>query len=208
MHDALTTDENNTLTTEEHIIHLQDKWWVHDALATSCDTGTITSSQSHTTDALLSLGRWVASRLATPCISNNRPGLARISLTWEQDALTATCYRNTIGGSQSRTWCSSTPGAMRFTSVHLLILPIGDDDLEFVLGQNMLWCCHQLGLCMSYSGVNIKLSVCGEYMQQMWIFTTLSLTLSLQWNFLFLQSCRRLYSAAIAIGWIQIAQLQ
>ena len=61
MHDALTTDENNTLTTEEHIIHLQDKWWVHDALATSCDTGTITSSQSHTTDALLSLRRWVAS---------------------------------------------------------------------------------------------------------------------------------------------------
>ena len=132
-------------------MHLQDNWWVHDALATSCDPGTITSSQSHTTDALLSLGRWVASRLPTPCISNNRRGLARIRLTWEQDALTATCYRNTIGGSQSRTWCSSTPGAMRFTSVHLLILPIGDVDLEFVLGQNMLWCCHQLG--MSWFGV-------------------------------------------------------
>ena len=147
-HDALTRQLMSTWCT--------NNWWLHDALATSCDPGTITSSQSHTTDALLSLGRWVASRLATPCISNNRRGLARISLTWEQDALTATCYRNTIGGSQSRTWCSSTPGAMRFTSMHLLILPIGDDDLEFVLGQNMLWCCHQLGLGMSYSGVNIN----------------------------------------------------
>ena len=147
-------------------------------------------------------------RLATPCISNNRRGLARIRLTWEQDALTATCYRNTIGGSQSRTWCSSTLQAMRFTSVHLLILPIGDDDLEFVLGRNMLWCCHQLGLGMSYSEVNIKLSACREHMQQMWIFPTLSLNLSVQWNFLFLQGCRRLYSAAVAIGWIQRAQLQ
>ena len=128
-----------------------NNWLLADALATSCDPGTITSSQSNTIDALLSLGRWVASRLSTPCISNNRRGLARIRLTWEQDALTATCYRNTIGGSQSRTWCSSTLGAMRFTSVHLLILPIGDVDLEFVLGQNMLWCCHQLG--MSWFGV-------------------------------------------------------
>ena len=48
----------------------------------------------------------------------------------------------------------------------------------------------------------------GEHMQQMWISTTLSLNLSMQWNFPFLQDCRRLYSAAIAIGGIQRAQLQ
>ena len=205
MHDALTTDENNTLTTEEHIIHLQDKWWVHDALATSCDTGTITSSQSHTTDALLSLRRWVASSK-----TRNSLHLKQSSRSCaHQPDMRAGCIDCHLLSEHNR-WLS-IKNLMQFNArgdaFHQRASPdlahcIGDDGLEFVLGQNMLWCCHQLGLGMSYSGANIKLSACGEHMQQMWIFTTLSLTLSLQWNFLFLQSCRTLNTAAIAIGGI------
>ena len=177
-------------------MQLQDNWWVHDALATDDYMmhwqPAVIQAQSPALNHILQMHFWAlgdelhqdsqlpASQtiIAVLCASawhESRMhwlppviGTQSVALNQELDAV-------------QRSGRCVSPACISWSC------PFGYVDLEFVLGQNMLWCCHQLGLCMSYSGVNIKLSACGEHIQQLWILTTLSLNLSLQWNFLFLQ---------------------
>ena len=189
-------------------MHLQDNWWVHDALATSCDPGTITSSQSHTTDALLSLGRWVASSK-----TRNSLHLKQSSRSCAHQAdMRAGCIDCHLLSEHNR-WLS-IKNLMQFNAQGDAFHQRASPDLahwwcwlRICFGSEYAVMLSSTGHVLIWSYLIIK--VLAENMKQLWIFSTLWLTLSEQWNFLFLQGCQRLYSAAnTAIGWIQRAQLQ